>query len=78
MEEKLKKFLEKETQRKIKNRNINLIEQGILDSFSMMKLIFFIETELGVKIDMEELSPENFNSVAAISAAVQKYGDKAD
>lgn len=73
MEDAIKKFLEKETQHRIDSDETNLIEKGILDSFSMIKLINFIETELGVKADMEEITPENFNSVATISTMVKKW-----
>lgn len=68
----IKDFLEKETQHKIESGDTNLIEKGVLDSFSMIKLINFIETELSVKVDMEEITPENFNSVEKIVKMIQK------
>ena len=37
----------------------------------MMKLISFIESDLGVKIDMEKLTPENFNSVDKIAEFIK-------
>jgi len=67
---KIKDFLEQETQRNIEDEKENLIEKGILDSFSMIKLIGFIENELKVVVKMEELTPENFNSVAAITQKI--------
>ena len=73
MEDTIKKFLEKETQRKIESETENLIEKGVLDSFSMIKFINFIETDLGVKIDMEELSSENFNSIKTIVSTIKKW-----
>lgn len=69
----IRKFLEKETRQVIKDNDADLIKLGILDSFSMIKLINFIETDLGVKIDMEELSPENFNSVNTIVSMIRKW-----
>ena len=72
MENKIKKFLELETGRSISDNGSNLILAGILDSFSVARLIAFIETEFGAEFNMEELSPENFNSVAAISNFVKK------
>lgn len=69
----IKNFLEKETQKKIESDDQNLISAGILDSFSMIKLISFLESDLGIKLDMEELTPENFNSVANISQMAQKW-----
>lgn len=72
LEEKIKNFLEKETQQVVETDDADLIKRGILDSFSMIKLINFIETDLGVKIDMEELNPENFNSVIKISEFINQ------
>ncbi|MEK7654186.1 MAG: acyl carrier protein [Patescibacteria group bacterium] len=68
---KLREFLEKETQKEISNDSENLLAANILDSFSMMKLISFIESDLGVKIDMEKLTPENFNSVDKIAEFIK-------
>ncbi len=72
LKDKIKKFLEIETQKPIAGDSDNLISSGVLDSFSMMKLIGFIESDLGVKVDMEKLSPENFNSIDKITEFVQK------
>lgn len=76
MEERIKSFLEKETGHAINGDRLNLIEAGIVDSFSMMRLIDFLEKEFGITLNLEELSPENFNSVAGISEFVQKSPKK--
>lgn len=70
---KIRKFLESETQMSIDDDSANLIEKNILDSFIMIRLISFIEQELGVVIDMENLSPENFNSIAAIVKTTESW-----
>lgn len=72
IEQTIKNFLEKETGHTIANSRANLIETGVVDSFSMIKLIGFIEEHLGVAINMEELSPENFYSLESITAFVRK------
>ena len=71
--DKIKKFLEKETQHAIKSEKENLIDSGILDSFSMIKLLNFIETELGVRPNMEELTAKNFNSLASIAETIKQW-----
>ena len=73
IKEKIKEFLASETQKKIENDNADLIKNGLLDSFTMIQLIGFIETELGVKVDMEEIGPDNFNSVENIESTIQKW-----
>lgn len=70
--EKIKEFLENETQKKIEDDSINLISNGFLDSFTMVRLISFIETELGIKVDMEEIGSDNFNSIEKIESTIQK------
>lgn len=70
---KIKIFLEKETQKQITSDSENLISANVIDSFAMMKLIGFVETEFGVKADMEELSPDNFNSINMISEMITKW-----
>lgn len=72
MEETIKLFLKKETGHAISDDGLNLIEAGIIDSFSMMQLIGFLEKEFGITLNLEELSPENFNSIAGIAEFVQK------
>ncbi len=49
-----------------------LIESGVIDSLGIMKLIGFLEDHLNVTIDDMELSPENFSSIDAITALVEK------
>lgn len=50
----------------------NIIEGGYLDSFELMALIAALSDELGVQIGIEEIVPENFNSVDAIVAMVER------
>ena len=45
---------------------------GILDSTGVLELVTFVETRFGVKVQDEELVPENFDSLAALSAFVER------
>ena len=49
-----------------------LIESGIVDSLGIMKLVGFLEEEVAIQLNDEELIPENFATVAAIVSLVQK------
>ena len=49
-----------------------LIESGIIDSLGIMKLITFLEETFEITIDFDDLSPENLETVNAISMMVQK------
>ena len=48
----------------------SLLETGILDSLGILKLVAFIEAEFLVKIEDEELIPENFETLSEISRMI--------
>lgn len=48
----------------------SLLERGIIDSVKMLDLIGFLEQKFNVTVDDEDLYPENFDSLNAISAYV--------
>ncbi len=49
-----------------------LIDDGILDSFDVVSIISEIDDVFGVQIRINELDPENFNSVEAILNLIQR------
>ena len=48
----------------------SLLDRGIVDSTGMLEIIMFIEDELGVQVEDEEMIPENLDSVNRIAAFV--------
>lgn len=50
--------------------DVSLLEQGVIDSVTMVDLITFLESHYGIHIDDEEMTPENFDSLNAIVALV--------
>jgi len=50
----------------------DLLSEGILDSFGMMKLIRFIEVKFDVKVRPEDMTIENFTSIASITTYIQQ------
>ena len=48
-----------------------LLETGIIDSLGIMKVIAFLEDNMSVEISDEDLNPENFASIDAITSMVQ-------
>ena len=52
-------------------KSTNLIEEGIIDSLGIMKLLTFIEETYNIQISDEELLPESFESLEAICAMVE-------
>jgi acyl carrier protein len=47
-----------------------LLEEGVLDSLGILELVDYLQSELGVNVDDDDLVPENFASVDAIAAFV--------
>ncbi len=49
----------------------SLLELGIIDSVKMLDLIGFIEKEFDIKVDDDDLFPENFDTINAIVNYIQ-------
>jgi acyl carrier protein len=45
-----------------------LVETGVLDSLSQLRLVGFIQERFGIVVDDADLVPENFNTVDTICA----------
>lgn len=50
----------------------SLLERGILDSLGLLRVLGFLEQEYQVTINDDEVIPENFQSINAIAAFVEK------
>ena len=50
----------------------SLLERGLLDSLLLVNLIAFLERRYGVEIPDEEIVPENFKSLSAIRALIER------
>lgn len=49
----------------------HLIESGVIDSMGVLDLVAFIESEFNVRVEDEDLTPENFQSIARITLFIQ-------
>src|SRR5690242_12483138 len=47
-----------------------LLESGIIDSLGMLDVVTFLEQTFNIKVEDEELSPENFFSIRCLAAYV--------
>jgi acyl carrier protein len=47
-----------------------LLEQEVVDSLGIFKIISFLESKYDIEIDDEELVPENFETIHKISGLV--------
>lgn len=48
-----------------------LIQAGLIDSLSIFKLILFMEEQFAIKIQPEDITVENFETITALTALVQ-------
>lgn len=54
------------------NEEKELMDGGILDSFDVVTIISELNDEYDIHITVDELKPENFNSVECIMAMVNR------
>jgi len=50
----------------------SFLDKGIIDSTGILEVIMFLEEEFGIKVEDEEMVPENLDSVANIAAYINK------
>jgi acyl carrier protein len=50
----------------------SFLEAGILDSTGVMEVVAFLEQQFNVRVDDDELTPENLDSIASIGAFVSR------
>lgn len=72
MEQKIEELLSRTLPDIDLNDYTELVDDGILDSLAMTQVIYALTEEFGITIPYEELSEENFNSVSAIAAMVER------
>lgn len=51
--------------------NTTLIEAGLIDSLSIFKLILFMEEQFAIKIQPEDITVENFETINALTALLK-------
>ena len=52
--------------------DVSLMETGIIDSTGILELIDFLEEKFDIKIENEDISPQNLDSLRNISAFVER------
>lgn len=58
------------------NSSTNFIDDALLDSLDMIRLISDIDENFSISIDGSDIAPENFMSTEAIKQMVKKYMDQ--
>ena len=50
-----------------------LVDDGILDSMTLVGIISALSMEFGVMLPYEEIVPENFNSLDAMADLIERF-----
>ena len=52
-----------------------IVDDGILDSMAIARLIGLLEDEYDIEFEVTDLVPENFNSVEALNELIERLKD---
>jgi acyl carrier protein len=58
--------------------NANIIQQEIIDSMQIMKLVSFLENTFNIEIELETINAENFATVGSIAKFVKNIINRKD
>jgi acyl carrier protein len=53
-------------------RDLSLVDNGIVDSTGVLELVEYIEGAFSIQVEDTALVPENFDSVAKLTAYIQR------
>lgn len=54
------------------NSSDSFLQKNVLDSTGMLEVIYFLEDEFGIKVQDDEMIPENLDSVNRIAAFIAR------
>lgn len=57
--------------------DVSFLDSGLIDSTGMMEVIFFLEETFSIKVEDEEMLPENLDSVNNLLNYIEKKSGKA-
>ena len=74
VEQAVRDFLKNDLGRTESNvgRDESLLESGIIDSMGVLQLVAFLERTCGIKVEDDDLMPENFDTIAAITSFIER------
>jgi acyl carrier protein len=70
----IRDFIQNELQRPLDDvtDDDSLLEAGVLDSVAVLQVVTFVEQRFGIAVSEDEMMPDNFESISAIAAFVQR------
>jgi len=52
--------------------NASFLDQGVIDSTGVLELVGHLEKAYGIKVEDAELTPDNFDSIEAVVAYLER------
>ena len=49
----------------------SFLEEGIIDSMNVLELVMLVEDKFGIKVDDQDIVPNNFDSVSRLATYVR-------
>lgn len=71
----LENFLFTDDQSKLNNED-SFMDQGIIDSTAVLELIFYLEEEFAIKVEVEEMVPANLDSIDKVTRFIESKSGK--
>ena len=71
IKEKIRRFLSRFVGDAIFDDADNIFEKGLVNSLFAMQLVVFIENDMGITLENEDLELDNFISINSISALIE-------
>jgi acyl carrier protein len=68
----IKKNLVKKQEHLEINDQDNIIENGVVDSLGLIKMVNFLEEKFSLRLGDEDIVPENFESIESISILLER------
>jgi acyl carrier protein len=50
----------------------SLLQEGVIDSLGVVELVAFVQKQFNMKVEQQEVIPDNFDSVVKLSAFVRR------
>lgn len=54
------------------NADTSFLANNVLDSLSFLHLVTFLEQQYGIKIDEDDMSPDNFENAQTVAGLVER------
>jgi acyl carrier protein len=55
----------------------SFLQEGVVDSLGVMELVGFVQKTFGLTVDQQEITPDNFDSVAKLAGFVRRKSQRA-